>query len=459
VSLDGAQQLLWTQEYRLGYGLQPPLVSWLLRSLFLVTGVSLAAFALFKEALLLAACVLTWRAARRLSGDAATASLAALGPLLLPQFAYEAHRDLTHTILATALVAAALDALSQAAERRRARDYLWLGLAAGLGLLAKYNVAIFLGALLAAALSLRPWRAALADRRALLSLGVLLAVLLPHGWWWLGGGFDAGLATEAQNRLGLSDEPLVVGRLRDLLHLATTALAFAGPLGLAFAWAVRGGPQPGTATPRAGQQDALRLLVRLTLVEVGVVLAATLVLGVGRHRGRWLLPLFFHLPALAALALAPRMGASGRRRLASLSVVSGIALALAALLGWALLLPVQGRWSRYHVPYAELARRIGATDVANVLAEDYWGAGCLRLRYPRAAAFGADVPSSTRPRAGRTLVVWRGGPLPPLLEGALARYGVPREAARRARVERVPYRLARSGEQEFAWFVWPPDAE
>ena len=44
--LDEAEQLLWTQDLRWGYGPQPPLYSWLQWVLFEVFGVSILALAL-----------------------------------------------------------------------------------------------------------------------------------------------------------------------------------------------------------------------------------------------------------------------------------------------------------------------------------------------------------------------------------------------------------------------------
>ncbi len=448
VSLDGAQQLLWTQEWRLGYGLQPPLYTWLLRSLFLAFGVSLPVMAAFKEGLLLLAAVLVYRAGRRLSGDATTAALGALGLLLLPQFSYESHRDLSHTVLATALAAATLDVATRLRERPRGLLYPLLGLAAGLALLSKWNAAIFLASLLAAALSLPSWRPVFADRRMLIAVAVAAAVVLPHAWWAARGGFDAAVQREAVERLGLADgSPWLGGRLRDLGHVALTAVAFAAPLAAAAAWSRRAGapiPEP------PGAADGRRFLERLAAAQVGLVLGGTLLLGVGNHRARWLLPLFFFLPLLAAMRLRP--GPSGARRFAIASALA-LLLAAVAVFGWVLVLPLAGRWTRYNVPYAALAREIGRGDVRNVLAEDYWGAGCLRLSYPHAAVFGANRPRYARPRPGPTLVVWRGEAIPPELLAALPGYGIEAPRAGAARLTRLPYRLAPRGEQAFGWFV------
>lgn len=53
VELDEAEQLIWTQHLRLGYGPQPPLYTWVQWAFFEVFGVSVFALALLKNLLLL----------------------------------------------------------------------------------------------------------------------------------------------------------------------------------------------------------------------------------------------------------------------------------------------------------------------------------------------------------------------------------------------------------------------
>src|SRR5690606_3921831 len=102
-----AEQALVSQRLRLGYGTQPPLYSWLQWILFQVFGLNLFALSALKNLLLFSTYASLFFLARPLIGNgpamAASASL-----LLFPQIAWESQRDLTHSVLLTALACATL---------------------------------------------------------------------------------------------------------------------------------------------------------------------------------------------------------------------------------------------------------------------------------------------------------------------------------------------------------------
>jgi 4-amino-4-deoxy-L-arabinose transferase-like glycosyltransferase len=155
VSLDAAEQLLWTQTLRLGYGLQPPLYTWLQWAVFAVSGVNVTALVLTKEILIGLTVLTTYLVAKHISGgDPRIAGLALCSFLFIPQFSYESHRDLTHSVLACTLAAAEIYLLLKLVEGRRLLHYALFGAVAGLGLIAKYNYGLYLLALCLAALSL-----------------------------------------------------------------------------------------------------------------------------------------------------------------------------------------------------------------------------------------------------------------------------------------------------------------
>ena len=125
-------------------------------------------------AVLLAALAL----GRRLLGSTADGALAAWLFLTLHQvFRFQFAR--THSLLMVLFALLALLAFLGAMRGGRWRDYGWLGLALGAGLLSKYAFAGFLGALLLGALATREGRKTLATPRITLTLAAMLAVILP----------------------------------------------------------------------------------------------------------------------------------------------------------------------------------------------------------------------------------------------------------------------------------------
>ena len=70
------------------------------------SGNGVVALALFKNSLLLASLVFTYLAVREIVDDERVALVAMFSMLLFPQITWESQRDLTHSVLATALAAA-----------------------------------------------------------------------------------------------------------------------------------------------------------------------------------------------------------------------------------------------------------------------------------------------------------------------------------------------------------------
>src|SRR4051812_364573 len=78
LQLDEAEQLILTQDWRLGYGSQPPLYNWIQKALFGVCGMNVVALSLLKNTLLCCAYLFTFLAAREILNGAKLAALAAV---------------------------------------------------------------------------------------------------------------------------------------------------------------------------------------------------------------------------------------------------------------------------------------------------------------------------------------------------------------------------------------------
>src|SRR5262249_28361506 len=168
-----------------GYGPSPPLYTWLQIAMFKVTGPSVLGLALLKNILLLATYLLTYANGLLITGRHEGGLAAAISLLFIPQVVWESQRDLTHTILTSMFAVGALSCLVKVQQTNQTRWYTLLGVTAGMGLLSKYNFGLWLLGLFGAALSLRPFRQTLLDRRMLLSIAIALLLVLPYGRWTL----------------------------------------------------------------------------------------------------------------------------------------------------------------------------------------------------------------------------------------------------------------------------------
>jgi 4-amino-4-deoxy-L-arabinose transferase-like glycosyltransferase len=102
VELDEAEQVLLAQDFRGGYGRQPPLYSWVQTAAFAVCGTNIFALALVKALFLFTAYYFLYATAKLTTAAPATGLLAVCSLALIPQVAWELQRDLTHSAASVA---------------------------------------------------------------------------------------------------------------------------------------------------------------------------------------------------------------------------------------------------------------------------------------------------------------------------------------------------------------------
>lgn len=376
LELDEAEQVLWTQRLALGYGAQPPLYTWLQRGVFELVGVSVLGLTLLKHALLASTYLFTFAAARKLM-PTSLAALASASMLLIPQIGWESHRDLTHTVACTTMAAAAWWAVLALRERPTPIRFAALGLAVGLGVLAKYSfagVALALWVALVAAADTR-WLAL--HRGMALAVVVAAAVVAPHALWLVanltpatGGTLDKMGATAAL--------PWGTGALRGLGRLALATVSFLTPLWIVLAALfVRRGWRD-DVVPGAGCGLTRRYLAAVFASLIALVVAGALT----QVKPRWLQPLLFVAP-LSFFACAPHLVQHPRLPLLR-RVLAAWAVLLVALM--AVRAPLDG-WrdtlDELNVPARALAQalRDAGYDGQPIVTTDATLGGVLRLQF------------------------------------------------------------------------------
>jgi 4-amino-4-deoxy-L-arabinose transferase-like glycosyltransferase len=301
LSTDEAQYWFWGQTLGFGAYSKPPLIGWIIRASTEIFGQSVAAVRLPSVLLHAATAIVIFASARRLT-SLSVAGLAALLYLLSPAVALGSALMTTDTPL---LLAAAVAMLAQlrageanAAGQSAPGAAVLLGLALGLGLLAKHAMLFWLlGAGVAALVSplFRPARSDL-----LLACCTLLAVITPHLVWLAQHGFIT------VRHIGAITEASGPSFLRPLRFLAEQFLV-AGPITFAaLLLALRDRSQAG--------------LVALALTPLLIVLAQ----GVrGPVLANWAVLSFVPGSILAAQVLQPH------RRLTGLTLALGLAVSAA----------------------------------------------------------------------------------------------------------------------------------
>jgi 4-amino-4-deoxy-L-arabinose transferase-like glycosyltransferase len=385
LELDEAEQVLLAQWWQWGYSAQPPLYTWLYTALESVLGPGVVALSLIRETLLFLAYLFVYLSGLRVLRDPRLAIAATLALMLIPQIVWENQREHTHSLLALCLAAAILFVVIELMRRPGWIGYLLLGFLGGLGLLAKYNVAIFLSALALALLALPAGRALILDRRLIPAVLIAALIVAPHALW---------LWHHAQ--VGVELTTLVVGAPSSawvpIGAVLLTTLTFLTPLWLialllfprALSDARRQGP------PSTG----VRLLWRYLIAVMLLLFIMSWALDMDQIKERWMQPLLFVVPLLlfACVSSSDLESKPGRWFVRIAWTVGVIVLLVSALR--LPLAPWTGGVSRLHQPIAAIARQIETQGIAGevVLAEHYHLAGVFRAHLPERRFFG--------PRAG-----------------------------------------------------------
>lgn len=316
--VDSLEIVGWANDWSLIYPKHPPLAAWLAKIAVAAPGPGLPAILILSQALVAVSAALVWRIVRLYArGD--VAAMATIGFLASPPASIFAIQFNHNLVLIPFALAATLFAL-RFFEGRRTLDVVGADFFAGLAMLAKYEAAIILLALIALSLVVARMRGVWRDPRALLGMAAFAAVFSPHlvaerrhGWPTL---------TYAEAARPLHDFGDVLESLNQLfdglLYIAIaavlTALAFRGRV--AARAAVEGRPRLGAFLVAA----PIAVLIVLSLATMQVI------------RQGWLLPLApfavigLSLYAASRLTIAPAAWGQVLARVVLASLLQLVAL-------------------------------------------------------------------------------------------------------------------------------------
>jgi 4-amino-4-deoxy-L-arabinose transferase-like glycosyltransferase len=411
--LDEAEQVLLTQHLAWGYGSQPPLYTWLQAAVFGLFGQNVFSLALLKNTLLLSLFLFTFLAAREMAGEDRPACAAMVSLLLVPQIAWESQRDLTHSVLGTAMMAATWYAAVRVCRRGQRLDYLLLGLFSGLGILGKYNVAVALAALYVAWLSLPELRPRLLNSRLLLSIFLFLLVTGGHLHWMLTHAEDTLRQADTFQRGALTT--FWADYLRGGFGLTRAIVSFIAPLIILFVFLFHS-----KSVSWFRNDDRYANLLARTLL-FGVVLCLLIVLGfrVTNLKDRWMQPLLFATAIYLSLIFRRQLAERGLRRLLTLAAAIGLVILVLLPSRTLFASHMKGR-NDLNAPFDQLseALRHAGFEQGNIVASNRWLGGNLSLRFKESLVLVPELSNPPLWQNGPWLVVWdasRDPEMPPAL--------------------------------------------
>ena len=402
------------QSWRWGYLLEnPPLYEWLLRSVQSIFGPGLLSFLIVKYALMIITGAFVYLAAEQMMNDREWATVSALSLVTSFQIGWGFHEAFTHTLALIACSAAFFYALAVLLRAGDWRAYALLGVASGLGLIAKYS---FVGVLICGVVALavrRESRRRLASGKIFLTMAIIGVIIAPHVHWLVTA--NASVAAAATERLqGAAPHWLraAQGGPASLWAMGSFFLPFALIIGAVF----------GVRWRFSNPDDEVAFAYRdMFFAGAAGIMGATILLGIPSLQERYAIA--FMAPALLWIVAKLKMSAPSPRRLSIfLASIVAVAAVFAVVRIVQVALPGAPFCSscRQWVPHDALARAIeeeGFVDGTLVAFTDHT-AGNLRRNFPSARVVSAHLPFYTPPNrnADQTcFFIWSTdlGPPPP----------------------------------------------
>ena len=289
LQVDDAEQIRHAQNLLLGYPIpQPPLYSWLSWVLFQLFGTGLLTLTLLKYTLITLTFWATWLSSGYLFKHLQTRYLALFAFLLMPSFAWHMHQGFTHTILLGFAIAVSLHALLRLTQHQKPIDYLYLGAALGVGVMAKYSFLLFMVPLFISALSIKTVRQQLLQRRALFMVAAFLLVTTPH-LYWLSQHYQA-VFPAIDQKLKVSADNSIFEQFKSLGNFFVAALAFIVP------WIFLFIHKPTKKQEAVGTELGAQLLNRFYLVLLLITLLLALFYTMPHFKVRWFHPFMMLFP-------------------------------------------------------------------------------------------------------------------------------------------------------------------
>lgn len=181
---DEAEQFLRSESYSWVYPKNPPLYTFLLRTLILIFGKSLYIFASFKYFIVFI-FLTSFYFITRFFWDFKNALLVFLSVFIFPIYSNQFNHDWAHNILVSAIAALTYLVYFLLVKHNTSPLYILFGILVGLGFLSKYNfVFLFLG-LLFTSLATKRGREILFNFKTLISVLFSSMLLIPHGYYLL----------------------------------------------------------------------------------------------------------------------------------------------------------------------------------------------------------------------------------------------------------------------------------
>jgi len=351
LQVDDSEQIDHAQNLLLGYPIpQPPMYSWLSWIMFKIFGTGLLALTLLKYTIISLTFWFTWLVSGQLFQHIQTRYIATFSYLLIPSFAWHMHQGFTHTILLGFGIILSLHALLSIKNNPSAKNYIYLGLSLGIGLMAKYSFLLFMVPLLISAVTVAPFRKIIINQKILLSIGVFILVIGPHAYWLTQHFQEIFLSID--QKLNVTSDNLLFDRIKSVGQFTGAAIAFVVPFLLIFI--INSWRKIFNIDKQASKDDSTLLLNRFYLIILVSVILLSIFVSMPHFKVRWFHPLMMIFPLwiLARIERKTLLSKSIMRWFASITAIFTV-LILSVRIAQMTIGPELGNYGRLNRPIIE----------------------------------------------------------------------------------------------------------
>lgn len=411
VGPDDAEQLIFSQSFDLGYSTgNPPLITWLVILFQQIFGVSVITIMSLKFLLLWLAYYLMWCCAIRVLADERLATLATLSLFAVYYIAWDSVFHYSNSLLMIAFISATFLKVLQLNETPTAKNYAWLGLLIGLGLLAKYTFILFAVPLLVAASFDSQLRQKLIHPLFLITVFIAIIINIPHGYWMIEN--HALLQQRAIDRFSqLGSENFFTARALGTLEVGRILFDISMPL-LAILMVIFWPACQQISWKEEPIKRYHNILARTFLIAISLTLAGSLVFGISRIRSHYMMilllfPILFFARVKFSDIKAWRLKAyAGTLTFIVCMIIFGLGLKY-------FVDPKRSGKAYYNIPYPAYAQQLRSSGFTHGTIFADWHtnpiAGNFRAQFPESRVLDYLWTHYTPPKSiknGKCLIIW-----------------------------------------------------
>jgi len=408
---DDAEQLIFSQSFDFGYSTgNPPLITWLVILFQQMFGVSVITIMSLKFLLLWLAYFLMWRCAIRVLADEQLATLATLSLFSVYYIAWDSVFHYSNSLLMIAFIGATFLKVLQLDEKPTAKNYAWLGLLIGLGLLAKYTFILFAVPLLAATTFDPQLRQRVIHPLFVITIVIAIVINLPHGYWMIEN--HALLEQRAIDRFSqMGSENFFTARALGILEVGRILFDISMPLLAILMVIFLPAFQRITWKDKTIQRQH-NILARTFLIAIGLTVIGSLVFGISRIRSHYMMILFL-FPILFFARVKFSNFQAWRLKIYAITLTSIVCMIIFGLGLKYFVDPKRSSKAYYNIPYAEYAKQLRSSGFTHGTIFADWHtnpiAGNFRAQFPESRVLDYLWTHYTPPRSlknGKCLIIW-----------------------------------------------------